>query len=193
MDIRGLVWKQVKNYILWSEIGLGFGEPGGTPPPIIPRSAPPHPLWERNWDKQGKHSKPVSPLTSSWAPCSGGGGGGPTHWAFKNFQQTPTQKFQFSAISDIPPPPIFYSLIKDIRKIIQNFSHIKYSVSEMTTTLLSHSVFGNETLATFFEKAGEMSDGKRLLTRMQKQKQKFNLFMFGGENYLTENYDTRGK
>ena len=63
----------------------------------------------------------------------------------------------------------------------------------MTTTLLSHSVFGNETLATFFEKAGEMSDGKRLLTRMQKQKQKFNLFMFGGENYLTENYDTRGK
>ena len=25
----------VKNYIFWSEIGTGVGEPGGTPPPII--------------------------------------------------------------------------------------------------------------------------------------------------------------
>ena len=122
------------------------------------------------------------------------GGGGVDHLTgtFKIFNNPKP------IISNFPqfqtsPPPIFYSLIKDIRKIIQNFSHIKYSVSEMTTTLLSHSVFGNETLARFFEKAGEMSDGKRLLTRMQKQKQKFNLFMFGGENYLTENYDTRGK
>ena len=31
----------VKNDILWSEIGRGFGEPGGTPPPKIPRSSPP--------------------------------------------------------------------------------------------------------------------------------------------------------
>ena len=40
MDFRRLVWKQMKNYILWSEIGSGFGEPGGTPPPINPRSSP---------------------------------------------------------------------------------------------------------------------------------------------------------
>ena len=30
----------VKNYILWSEIGSGFEDPGGTPPPRNPRSAP---------------------------------------------------------------------------------------------------------------------------------------------------------
>ena len=30
----------VKNDILWSEIGSGFGEPGGTPPPRISRSTP---------------------------------------------------------------------------------------------------------------------------------------------------------
>jgi len=30
----------VKNDIFWSEIGSGFGEPGGTPPPRIPRSTP---------------------------------------------------------------------------------------------------------------------------------------------------------
>ena len=29
----------VKNDIFWSEIGSGFGEPGGTPPPRIPRSS----------------------------------------------------------------------------------------------------------------------------------------------------------
>ena len=29
--------------IFWSEIGLGFEEPGGTPPPRIPRSTPPPP------------------------------------------------------------------------------------------------------------------------------------------------------
>ena len=28
----------VENYIFWSEIESGFGEPGGTPPPRIPRS-----------------------------------------------------------------------------------------------------------------------------------------------------------
>ena len=126
----------------------------------------------------------------------GGGGGGMDHLTgtFKIFNNPKAIISNFPQFQTSPPPPtIFYSLIKDIRKIIQNFSHIKYSVSEMTTTLLSHSVFGNETLARFFEKAGEMSDGKRLLTRMQKQKQKFDLFMFGGENYLTENYDTRGK
>ena len=28
----------MENYIVWSEIGSGFGEPGGTPPPRIPRN-----------------------------------------------------------------------------------------------------------------------------------------------------------
>ena len=31
----------VKNDIFWSEIGSRFGEPGGTPPPRVPRSTPP--------------------------------------------------------------------------------------------------------------------------------------------------------
>ena len=31
----------VKNDIFWSKIGSGFGEPGGTPPPRIPRIPPP--------------------------------------------------------------------------------------------------------------------------------------------------------
>ena len=31
----------VENYTVWSEIGSGFEEPGGTPPPRIPRSTPP--------------------------------------------------------------------------------------------------------------------------------------------------------
>ena len=30
----------MENYIFWSEIGSGFGEPGGTPLPRIPRSIP---------------------------------------------------------------------------------------------------------------------------------------------------------
>ena len=30
----------VKYDIIWSEIESGFGEPGGTPPPRIPRSTP---------------------------------------------------------------------------------------------------------------------------------------------------------
>ena len=30
--------------IFWSEIGSGFGEPGSTPPPRIPRSPSPPPL-----------------------------------------------------------------------------------------------------------------------------------------------------
>ena len=33
----------VENAIFWSQIGSGFGEPGGTPPPTIPRSNPPPP------------------------------------------------------------------------------------------------------------------------------------------------------
>ena len=32
--------KGVGNSMFWSEIGLGFGEPRGTPPPKIPRSTP---------------------------------------------------------------------------------------------------------------------------------------------------------
>ena len=31
----------VENGIFWSEIGSGFGEPGSTPLPRIPRSTPP--------------------------------------------------------------------------------------------------------------------------------------------------------
>ena len=31
----------MENDIFWSEIGSGFGEPGGTPPPRISRSAQP--------------------------------------------------------------------------------------------------------------------------------------------------------
>ena len=30
----------MKNGMFWSVIGSGFGEPGGTPPPRIPRSTP---------------------------------------------------------------------------------------------------------------------------------------------------------
>ena len=33
----------MENYIFWSEIGSGFGEPGGIPPPRIARSTPPSP------------------------------------------------------------------------------------------------------------------------------------------------------
>ena len=33
----------VENYIFWSEIGSGFEESGGTPPPRIPRSTFPPP------------------------------------------------------------------------------------------------------------------------------------------------------
>ena len=33
----------MENYIFSSEIGSGFGEPGGIPPPRIPRSSPPPP------------------------------------------------------------------------------------------------------------------------------------------------------
>ena len=38
MDFRGLVSKRVWKITFWSEIGSGFGEPGGTPPPRIPGS-----------------------------------------------------------------------------------------------------------------------------------------------------------
>ena len=41
MDFRGSGLKMgAENYIFWSEIGSRFGEPGRTPPPKIPRSAP---------------------------------------------------------------------------------------------------------------------------------------------------------
>ena len=33
----------LENYIFWSKIGSGFEEPGGKPPPRIPRSTPPPP------------------------------------------------------------------------------------------------------------------------------------------------------
>ena len=42
IDFRGQVWKWVWKIsdIFWCEIGSGFGEPGGTPPPRIPRITP---------------------------------------------------------------------------------------------------------------------------------------------------------
>ena len=42
--------------MFWSEIGSGFGEPGGTTPPQIPRSPPPPP---------GIESSPAVLLNSS--------------------------------------------------------------------------------------------------------------------------------
>ena len=33
-------YKRMENGMLWSEIGSGSKEPGGTPPPRIPRSTP---------------------------------------------------------------------------------------------------------------------------------------------------------
>ena len=42
MDFRFLVSKRVRKiYIFWSEMRSGFGEPGGMPPPRIPRYTPP--------------------------------------------------------------------------------------------------------------------------------------------------------
>ena len=40
MDFRSGLKTDVENDIFWSEIGSGFGEPGGTAPPRIPRSTP---------------------------------------------------------------------------------------------------------------------------------------------------------
>ena len=41
----------MENDKFWSEIGSGFGKPGGTPPPRIPMSTPPGPIliWDKNW------------------------------------------------------------------------------------------------------------------------------------------------
>ena len=43
VDFRGHAGPKmgVKNEIFWSEIGSGFWEPCGTPPPRIPRNTPP--------------------------------------------------------------------------------------------------------------------------------------------------------
>ena len=38
-----------------------------------------------------------------------------------------------------------------------------------------------------------MSEEKKAFDQNAKQNQKFDLFMFGGENYLVENYDARTK
>ena len=40
VDFRGQVWKGVENDTFWSEIGSGFGELGGTPPPRISQITP---------------------------------------------------------------------------------------------------------------------------------------------------------
>ena len=37
---RSCLKKGLENYMFWSEIGSGFGEPGGTPPTRIPRITP---------------------------------------------------------------------------------------------------------------------------------------------------------
>ena len=63
----------------------------------------------------------------------------------------------------------------------------------MTKTLLSHSVFSMKPWLDFSKKWQKWAKKKRLLTRMQNKKQKLDLFMFGGENYLAENYDARTK
>jgi len=39
------------NGIFWSEIGSGFGDAGGTPPPKIPRSTPPGYYYKENSGK----------------------------------------------------------------------------------------------------------------------------------------------
>ena len=39
---EGKVWKRVWKITFLSEIGWGFGEPDGTPPPRVPRSTPAH-------------------------------------------------------------------------------------------------------------------------------------------------------
>ena len=48
MEFRDQVWKRMwKMTFFSSEIGSGFGEPGGTPPTRIPRSSPPP--WLTRW------------------------------------------------------------------------------------------------------------------------------------------------
>ena len=58
----------VENDILWSEIGSGFGEPGGTwaahhhqeyPPPRIPPPPSRIRFWEMNWTIQRKEIFPA--------------------------------------------------------------------------------------------------------------------------------------
>ena len=44
-----------ENDIFWSEIGSGFGEPGGTPTPIIPRNPDPPPPPSPPPDLKYKH------------------------------------------------------------------------------------------------------------------------------------------
>ena len=52
----------VENDIFWSDIGSGFGELGGTPPPRIPRSNPPpgrislQPYWHID---NGSFNRPI--------------------------------------------------------------------------------------------------------------------------------------
>ena len=52
----------VENGMFWSEIGSGFGEPGGTPLPKIPRSTPPPPGFDATdsyigWEGGGRGVK----------------------------------------------------------------------------------------------------------------------------------------
>ena len=46
----------VKNDTFWSERGSGFEEPGGTPPPRIPRSTPTSKMLTRQNEQRSQHS-----------------------------------------------------------------------------------------------------------------------------------------
>ena len=56
--------------VLGCEIGSGFGEPGGTPSPRIPRNTPPGVRY------QTAASKPLAYTPPPQAVLGGGGGGG---------------------------------------------------------------------------------------------------------------------
>ena len=64
MDFRGLK-TGVENDTFWSEIGSGFGEPGGTVlPPRIPWSTPRGPSHTKRWISSVHNHYPVQ-----WEAC----------------------------------------------------------------------------------------------------------------------------
>ena len=54
----------VENVMFSSEIGSGFGEPGGTPPPRIPRSTPPPPTHPGRLRRSFANNNTVKPVLS---------------------------------------------------------------------------------------------------------------------------------